>query len=195
MGKAKTADEVRRFPVEYRKQANRTMTGKAAPYGGVHDIGAFTETLSVSCFSKSIREAAANLPLLMHHDHESVPVAKATEWEERDDGLYGHWTFDSRSDATEAARLADEGFLTGLSVGFQTIRSHRDDSGEKPHIVRTEARLLETSMVSIPAYDEARVIAVRSKDWLEITDEPLEPKLTPRLDRAMQILERLRAVS
>lgn len=194
MGKTITADEVRRFPVEYRKQTNRSMTGKAAPYGGVHDIGAFTETLQPGAFTKSIREAAAHLPLLMHHNHESIPVAKALEWEERDDGLYGVWEFDSRSEAVEAARLADEGFLTGLSVGFQTIRSHRDDSGEKPHIVRTEARLLETSMVAIPAYDEARVIAVRSKDWSDITDEPLAPKLTPRLDQAMRMLERLRAV-
>jgi HK97 family phage prohead protease len=185
--------EVRSYAVEFRSQKNRTMRGLAAPYGGVHDLGPFTETLQAGCFSKSIREAAASLPLLMHHDHGSIPVGRAVSWEEDDSGLVGEWQFDSRAEAVEAARLADEGYLTGLSVGFQPLRCERDDNGDKPHLVQREAKLLETSLVTIPAYDSARVLMVRSAAL--VVPEPVAvPRSTPMLDEWRSRLAALRGV-
>ena len=184
--------EIRAYQVEFRKQANRTMVGRVATYGRVYDIGPFTEVLRAGVFKKSIGQAARSLPLLTMHDHEAIPVGKAVQWEDNEDELVGTWQFDSRAEAVEAARLADEGYLTGLSVGFAPLNTAWDDTGDKPHADRIEARLLETSLVSVPAYQDAGVVAVRSAGHPERPGLVVAP--TPRLLEARALLERLRQV-
>lgn len=174
------ASEVRSLQVEFRKQSNRTLVGRVATYGRTYDIGPFTEVLRPGVFKKSIAQAARALPLLTMHNHESVPVGKAVQWEDTDEQLVGHWQFDTRAEALEAARLADEGYLSGLSVGFAPINTRWDDSGDKPHAERIEARLLETSMIPVPAYADAGVLAVRSAGHPEKPGLRVVP--TPRLD-------------
>ena len=142
----------------------RSMTGLAAPYGETIPVGSYLETLGPSVFAKSIKEAARALPLLAFHNSESFPVGKAVEWEETRSGLVGTWLFDSRDEASEAHRMAAEGFISGLSVGFQPIRSTVDpgDDTTPPHVLREEARLLEVSLVPTPAYPSAQVTLVRT---------------------------------
>jgi HK97 family phage prohead protease len=186
--------EVRTFPIEVRSAEGRTIEGKACPYGGRWDVGGFDEQLAPGVFSKSIREAAIDLPLLRFHDHQSVPVGKAVAWREADDGLYGTWELDTREEAAEAARLAREGYLTGLSVGFAPIRSDWDESGERAYVVRREARLLETSLVPVPAFPDARVIVVRSLGVPERPETAVVPrKPTPRMDALRAYLGRFGA--
>lgn len=181
---SKPATEVRRYPLQLRRTANRRMTGLAAPYGEVADLGFFREVLVPGVFAKSITEAARALPLLMFHDHESLPVGKAVGWEETDSGLIGEWEFDTRAEALEAARLADEGFLTGLSVGFTPIQTRWDDEpadGGAPLAHRVESRLAETSLVPAGAFVGARVLAVRSAGHPELPATKVVP--TPKLDQ------------
>lgn len=182
--------EQRAYPVQFRRQANRTLTGRVATYGRLYDIGPFTEILRPGVFRKSITEAARSLPLLTMHNHDEVPVGRAVEWEDTDEALIGHWEFDTRAGAVEAARLAEEGYLTGLSVGFAPINSRWDDSGDKSHAERIEARLLETSLVPVPAYDDAGVVAVRSAGHPEIRGLTVAP--TPRLHEMQAWLRSIR---
>lgn len=165
-----SAPEVRTFPgLELRDVATdgaRWLEGRAVPYDTWQDVGWYMEKFKKGAFAKSIREAAKKLPLLLFHDSRSFPVGVSEKWTEQDDGLDVVWRLDTSEIAQEAARLADAGMLTGLSVGFvgiQAERSYDEDSGLS-WIERTEARLMEVSLTPTPAYAGAKVALVRSRE-------------------------------
>lgn len=150
----------------------KKLAGRAVPYGVDTDIGWFIEQMQYGVFKKSISEAARSLPLLLFHNEHALPVGVNDEWTERRDGLDGVWSIDSRPEAQEAARLAKpdasgRSMLGYLSVRFLPIQSqwtYATATGEPDRVVRTEARLVETSLVSTPAYQGAAVEWVRSMD-------------------------------
>lgn len=196
MSRTTEATEVRSFATtDYQFRAvaeGRSMIGLVAPYNVISDVGAFTETLKPGVFAKSIREAARSLPLHVMHKHDEVPVGKAIGWTEETRGLIGEFLFDTRAEAVEAARLAEEGLLSSMSVGFLPLPSGSvwDFSGDKPHVTRTEARFLETSLVSVPVSVEAGVIAMRSAG---VPNDPRTKVVpTPRLHDAKAWLESIR---
>lgn len=161
--------------------------GQVARYDTEYDLGKFTETLRPSVFTKSIQEAAAHLPLLVTHDATKIPVGKATKWVETADGaLLGTWDIDTRDEAQEVARLVQERYLGGLSVGFAPIRDAWSDR-IKPHVDRLEARLFETSLTATPAYPDGAVLAVRSAG-----PHAYNAPETPNLDAAVAWLESIR---
>jgi HK97 family phage prohead protease len=183
--------EVRQYATEVRSNGD-TVRLRLATYGRQYDLGAFTETLRAGVFAKSITEAARALPLHVNHAHDSIPIGKAVEWAGDAETLEASFRFDSRAEAREMARLVGEGYMTGVSVGFAPIADSWDRSGEKPHVERREARLLEVSLVSVPAYDDAQVIAVRSAGHPEVRGLEVVP--TPRLAEAREWLESLRRI-
>jgi HK97 family phage prohead protease len=187
--------EVRAFALnaQFRASAEgRHMIGLVAPYNVRADVGPFTETLRPGVFKKSIAQAARALPLHVMHRHDEVPVGKAVGWEDGSEGLVGDFLFDSRSDAQEAARLAEEGLLSALSVGFLPLESGTrwDFSGDKPHADRIEARMLEASLCSVPVYEKAGVLAMRSMGVPGQEQTNVVP--TPRLLEARAWLVSLR---
>lgn len=184
------ATEVRQFGVELRSVEGRSITGLAIPYGKATDVGPFIETIRKGCFAKSIAESARALPLMTLHDHAAIPIGKAVKWTEADDGLYGEWSLDSRAEAREMARLIDEDLMRGMSAGFLPIRSQWQHGDDKPAVERIEARLLETSLVAVPAYPGARVMAIRSAGS---PDDPTTKVIpTPNLQMAKAWLESIR---
>lgn len=184
--------EVRAYGLnaEFRGSAEgKHMIGLVAPYNVAADVGPFTETLRPGVFAKSVRQAARNLPLHVLHKHDEIPVGKATAWEETDEGLVGSFAFDTRADAQEAARLAEEGLLSALSVGFVPLDPHGsrwNTTSKKPHVDRLEARLIEASLCSVPVYEQAGVLSMRS------IGVPGEPVPTPRLDEMQAWLDSLK---
>lgn len=167
------APEVRTFRgLEFRDtdatESGSYLEGRAVPYEVWQDVGWYMECMAKRCFAKSIREAAKNLPLLLWHDSRSFPVGRSERWIENDDGLDVVWKMDSSDMAQEAARLAREGMLTGLSVGFsgihdKTERTFDEDKGIS-YVKRLEARLMEVSLTPTPAYAGAKVSLVRSHE-------------------------------
>lgn len=177
--------EERRYPVEFRSQQGRRITGRLVSYGRQYDLGRFTEEYSAGCFRKSVTESAKRLPLMIEHGHQSIPVGVSVAWQDDATALVGTWEFDTRAEAVEAARLAENRILGGLSVGFAPIItdwSERSDG--RHHAVRKEARIIETSLCSLPALDDAGVIAVRSLGYQQ-------GSMTPQLDAARQWLASL----
>lgn len=173
------------------------LAGRAVPYGEDADIGWFLESFAAGSLGKSIKEAARALPLLMFHDDRSFPIGAAESWDEKSDGLYGVWRLDRGDTAQRAAQLAKDGFLNFMSIRFQPIRSmwtYAEDfapdlgAAHKDTVLRQEARLLETSLVSTPAYAGAAVEWVRS-------GEPMRKRAGSRraADAWRAELERLRA--
>jgi HK97 family phage prohead protease len=176
------APEVRTYPATHLRvvdaDANAALTelhGRAVPYGEPADVGWYIETIRAGAFAKSIREAARGLPLLLWHDNASWPVGAAVDWLDGEDGLDGIWRLDDSPEAQRAARQARDGFLTGMSIGFQPMPNGSSwdlvsddewnpDTGNVDRVERTEARLLETSLTPTPAYAGAGVSLVRSSE-------------------------------
>lgn len=150
------------------------LHGRAVPYDTPTTIGGwFQEEHAAGSFAKSIKEAARALPLLLFHDARSFPIGKADTWEDGPTGLDGIWKLDSSDEAQRAARLADDEMLSFMSIGFSPIRSEwtfteefNPDKGPDymDKVRRLESRLVETSLVSTPAFKDATVTLVRSAD-------------------------------
>ena len=113
------------------------------------------------------------LPLLLFHDNRSFPVGASEQWTHTPDGLDGVWKLNDSPEAQQAAGAAERGELTGLSIGFQPIRSDWDmvawddwdpDLGpdHMDHVTRLESRLVEVSITPTPAFTDAQVNSVRS---------------------------------
>lgn len=147
------------------------LGGRAVPYNTQTDIGWYLEEFAEGSLAKSIKEAARGLPLLLFHNSSSFPIGVAESWEERADGLHGVWKLDKSDEAQRAAQLAKDNMLGYLSIRFAPIRSEwtyvedfNPELGQahKDSVVRTEARLIETSLLSTPAYQGATVDFVRT---------------------------------
>jgi len=150
------------------------MEGRACPYNVFTTRWWFMEQFAAGLFDKSIKESAAALPLLIFHDDMTWPIGHASEWRSDADGLYGVWKLDSSAEAQRAARMAKEGHLSYLSVGYQPVLSDwemtelddwdPDDVATLDKVTRREARLVETSVVSTPAFKDAEIQLVRSAE-------------------------------
>lgn len=193
-------DERRTLGIELRDvettQSLSMLRGRAVPYDTQTDIGWFLEEFAKGSLGKSARESAAALPLLVFHEDRLLPIGAAARWDEQATGLYGEWRIDDDTDSQKAAKKAADGFLNFMSIRFQPIRStwtqvedYNPDLGAayKDSVVRVEARLLETSLVSTPAYNAATVEWVRS-------GEPMRQRVKQRraVDAWREELERLR---
>lgn len=167
------------------------LRGLAVPYGTETDIGWFLESFAPGSLGKSARESAAALPLLLFHDDGQLPVGSIDQWDEQQAGLYGVWRIADDPIAQSAAKSAKDGHLNFMSVRFQPIRStwtYVEDPqlmNAKDSVVRNEARLLETSLVSTPAYNGATIEWVRSS-------ERRKPAGTPKLEAWKAELAKIR---
>ncbi len=200
------APEVRAWTgLEFREvettKSGRFLTGRAVPYGTDTNLGWFIESHRAGSLAKSIKEAAAALPLLMFHDSRTAPVGVSHEWDDNDADLRCVWRMDRSAEAERAVQLAADGILTGLSIGFQSIRSEWDyveewdptkGAGFLDHVTRTESRLLEVSLTPTPAFKDAQVLAVRSADRRHIESRHHGHVSAPRVQEWRHILEGLK---
>lgn len=154
--------------------------GRVVPYNVLAPIGhRLLEAIAPGCFTKSIKEAARQLPLMLNHKHDDLPIGKMVEWADAEDGLYARWVMADTEQAATAHRLIQDGILSGLSVGFIPQRAGDKWDHRKPPevdtVVRTQARLAEVSVVSVPTWAEAVVTHTRTSMATELS-------LTPHLD-------------
>lgn len=140
-------------------ESGRTVFGRVVPYGETIEVySGFFERFEPGAFTRSIAERGHKVKLLTGHDHSRLPVGKATEFDERADGLHASFLVASTRDGDEALNLVRGGFVDSFSVGFRPVR----DLQEKDVTVRLEAALMEVSLVFAGAYDGAQVAGVRS---------------------------------
>jgi HK97 family phage prohead protease len=153
----------------------RKLAGRAVPYNTPTDLGTFTEEISPGTFTRSIKQDGMLMPLHIFHGDAPKeggspatpwPIGTSSEWVERSDGLHGVWDLDEDPEAQRAARLAKAGKLPYLSVRFQPFPNKTDIRyvGDRPHLIRHQARLVSTSLVTTPAYLGATVDWVRSAE-------------------------------
>lgn len=142
-------------------------------YGSVFDtVDSYADTIAKGAFKSSLREwkGKKKLPkLLLQHGggfgmnaDDLIPIGKWEDMHEDDHGLYMKGRlFDVDTDRTRATYAAmREGELDGLSIGFNAVKSKRDETTGIRTL--TEVRLWEVSLVTFPANDPARVLSVKS---------------------------------
>lgn len=129
------------------------ITGIAWPFGSADRVG--------DMFTKgAFASAKAPLPMLFGHNPDS-PIGVWSEITERSDGLHvkGQLLIDDVAKAKEARALVRSGAMTGISIGFITMKSAPRRGGGRDI---SRAELVEISLVTVPSHPGARVTSSKS---------------------------------
>jgi HK97 family phage prohead protease len=148
----------------------RVVVGAAAPYLEVTDLAGDPagERIMPGAFSRSIAHRGDRIPLLDNHARD-LQVGRSRRFDDDDDALVGTFRINDGERGDTLLRDLHDGYYGGLSVGFVPLQTGRGDDGVRE--IR-EAKLIEVSLVGIPAYEGAGLIAVRNAQDL---DELLAP--------------------
>ncbi len=140
------------FKFQFKELSAETgvFSGFASVYNVTDLLG---DVVEKGAFTKTIREHPT-VTILWRHD---APIGTGT-LEDTDAGLVvrGKLTLEVQQ-AREALALAKDGAVTGLSIGFTTVKSDEIDGVR--HL--REIRLWEVSMVPFPACPPAQITSVK----------------------------------
>jgi len=132
-------------------EERREISGKIVPMGtgeiGHTNLGAYTfaaNSIEITDPSK--------IKLLSQHDLKK-PIGRMTAADVREDGIYATFKLSRSSGGNDALIMAQEGLVTGLSIGAEIIASKPSKDG---HTVVSSARLKEVSLVTVPAFASAK---------------------------------------
>ena len=136
----------------------------------------------------------AELPILYNHDQRGVPLGVWRNFSRDDDYIYADAIFDREDEfARRIAGKVARGFMTDCSIGFIPIRetprfpddeSFSDSWGYFGPMHLEEARLLEISIVTVPA-DETATLVRRYESRRRDRRERIEAQMSGRI-RAVQ---------
>lgn len=129
------------------------ITGVAWPFGTADRVGDMIE-------KGAFRQAKGPLPMLAFHRPDD-PVGVWTDIGEDARGLTvkGRLLIDDLPRAREVRALVQSGAVTGLSIGFMTVKAENRKGGGRT--IRA-VDLLEISLVSVPAHPGARVTGAKT---------------------------------
>lgn len=130
------------------------IEGYASLFGLADQGGDIVQAGSCAASLKRLAAKGDRVRMLWQHD----PARPIGVWDEiREDGK-GLWVrgrlLDEVAQAREAAALIRAGAIDGLSIGYRTVRSGRDEKGRR---LLTEIELWEVSLVTFPMLPEAKV--------------------------------------
>lgn len=140
--------------------------GRFSGYGSVFGVvDSYKEIVAPGAFGDSLAELAAKdrrVPVLWQH-RQDQPIGIYSAISEDETGLKvdGQLLIEHVAQAKEAHALMKAGAVTGLSIGYWV----RESSFDEKTGIRTLSKLdlVEVSLVTFPANDEARVEAVKFK--------------------------------
>lgn len=140
--------------------------GLFSGYGSVFGtVDSYREVVAPGAFSESLAEIKSKgrpVPVLWQH-RSGEPIGVYTSLMEDAHGLKveGQLILDGVARAKEAHALMKAGAVSGLSIGYYV----REDSWDEKERVRTlkKVELVEISLVTFPANDDARIDAIKSK--------------------------------
>ena len=148
-------------------EERREISGKIVPMGtgevGNTNMGGVVfeaGSIDVTDISK--------IKLLSQHDMKK-PVGRMTAAEVRQDGIYATFKLSRSTGGNDALIQAQEGLVSGLSVGAEIIASKPSRNG---HIVVTAAKLKEVSLVTEPAFKSAQVLEIAAEEVLPAENQP-----------------------
>ena len=161
-------------------EERREISGKIVPMGtgevGNTNMGGVVfeaGSIDVSDISK--------IKLLSQHDMRK-PVGRMTAAEVRPDGIYATFKLSRSTGGNDALIQAQEGLVSGLSIGAEVIASKPSRDG---HLVVSSARLKEVSLVTEPAFKSAQVLEIAAEEVLPA--EQVQPESEPQVEETTQV--------
>lgn len=157
--------------------SERTITGMVAPYDEISYLAGDPagERILKGAFKRSIIHRGAQIPLHDNHGY-GRRLGTSRSWDETDAGLIGLFAINEGARGDDILTELHQGYFGGMSVGFQAIDVDRSSDGVRQ--VR-EAKLVEVSLVGMPAYESAGILSVRSADLLTPFQNPPAVDLSP----------------
>ena len=147
----------------------REISGKIVPLGtgevGNTNLGAYTfEAGSIEIGDVS------KIKLLSQHDMKK-PIGRMIAAETRADGIYATFKLSRSSGGNDALVMAQEGLVSGLSIGAEIISSKPSRDG---HTVVSAAKLKEVSLVTEPAFKSAQVLEIAAEEIVPVEETKTE---------------------
>jgi len=124
------------------------------------------EVFKRGALTRSVTESKTPIPLLGLHS-EDRPIGRLERSHDDETGQYGVFRLFDTEAAREARELVREGIWRGLSVGGFGVPARtevRKATDGKNLVVRSEIRLDHVGLVRTPAFEDARVMALRSAE-------------------------------
>ena len=163
-------------------EERREISGKIVPMG-TGEVGS-TNMGGVVFAANSIDVTdISKIKLLSQHDMKK-PVGRMTAAEVRPDGIYATFKLSRSTGGNDALIQAQEGLVSGLSVGAEVIASKPSRDG---HIVVSSARLKEVSLVTEPAFKSAQVLEIAAEEV--IPAEETQPESEPQVEESTTAVE------
>lgn len=161
-------------------EERREISGKIVPMG-TGEIG-HTNMGGVVFEAGSIEiDDPSKIKLLSQHDMKK-PVGRMTAATVRPDGIYATFKLSRSTGGNDALIQAQEGLVSGLSVGAEVIASKPSRDG---HIVVSAARLKEVSLVTEPAFKSAQVLEIAAEEV--IPAEETQPESEPQVEETTAV--------
>jgi len=150
----------------------RTIFGQIVPFGAVGST-----SLGPVIFEAGSLHIGENVKVLLEHDGRR-PVGKLVTHSANPSGIMGEMKISATTAGSDVLIEASDGLRDGISVGANIIEHTVKDG----NIVVTAAELVEVSLVTNPAFAEARVTQVAASaddetqtvEETEMTEQPIE---------------------
>ncbi len=163
------------FTLEIRSidETKGEFLGVASVYG-VEDLGG--DIIESGAFKKTIAERP-QVPILWQHKSGEV-IGMGTVTEKGNEVLI-HGQLDMEDPtAANAHRKMKKGLISGLSIGFQAVKTNWEEVKDRYIRHITELKLWEVSVVTFPMLPEAQVTSVKQDSSLT-PEPPSTPAVEP----------------
>jgi Escherichia/Staphylococcus phage prohead protease len=182
-------------PFEVKNTTKKDGYGTFEGYGSVFgELDSYRDIVMPGAFTKTLGDFTSKgrrVPMLWQH-RPGEPIGAYTEIKEDEHGLFvvGEINLEVQR-GRETFALMQQKALSGLSIGYDTVRDEVDNKG----IVRKlfEVNLWEISPVTFPAGDTARVQNVKELDTLSTIEDYLRDAGLSR-NESIMIVSRIKAV-
>lgn len=128
------------------------ISGYASLFGKADQGG---DTVVAGAYAASLAKGR-QIKMLWQHD----PAQPIGVWDEVREDVKGLWVkgrlLTDVAKGREAASLVSAGAIDGLSIGYRTVKAHKNDKGGR---LLSELELWEVSLVTFPMLPDARVAA------------------------------------
>ena len=150
--------------------AERTISGKIVPVGTGEVGNTSAGRVVFENGSIQLPEDPKKIKLLNQHNTKD-PRGRATYFNEvANDGIYASFAVSKSEKGTQSLIMAEEGLVSGLSVGVEVIKS-KVKSGVM-HV--SAAKLYEVSLVTEPAFKSAQVTDIAAEETSAVEIQPTE---------------------
>lgn len=132
-----------------------TFTAYASTFGTVDRTG---DVVIKGAFADTLKERKRRPLLWQHQANEPIGVEQTLVEDQH--GLLGTWKLVDTARGEDAYKLLKAGAIDSMSIGYVPVEVGYDEEAGIRKLLKIE--LLENSVVSIPANEEARVTGVKS---------------------------------